>query len=101
MSKVETNSDMLRVYADAVDKERGYVTGLTIAMRLAADERDALAARVETLESVTEFMWTVVCNVSEGAWAKQNAEWQEAAARVRDQWHAYLASRPAGEETQG
>lgn len=44
---------------------------------------------------------SIVAGVSEGDWTKQTPEWQEAAARAREQWHAYLASRPAGEETQG
>lgn len=47
------------------------------------------------------YAWTIICNVSEGDWTKQNQEWQDAAAKCRDQYHALLASNPASasEET--
>jgi hypothetical protein len=34
--------------------------------------------------------WCVIANVSNGDWTKQSQEWQDAAARWRDQWHATL-----------
>ena len=38
--------------------------------------------------------WTIIANVSEGDWSKQTEEWQGAAIRWRDQFHAALdASR--------
>lgn len=36
------------------------------------------------------YAWTIICNVSEGDWTKQTQEWQDAAARCRDQYHALL-----------
>ena len=40
------------------------------------------------------YAWTIICNVSEGDWTKQTQEWQDAAARCRDQYHALLDSIP-------
>ena len=36
--------------------------------------------------------WTIIANVSEGCWEKQTEEWQEAAAKWRDAFHASLAA---------
>ncbi len=40
------------------------------------------------------YAWTIICNVSEGDWTKQRQEWQDAAARCRDQYHALLDVYP-------
>lgn len=34
--------------------------------------------------------WTIIANVSEGDWTQQTDEWQAAAVRWRDQFHASL-----------
>jgi hypothetical protein len=40
-------------------------------------------------------LWVVLANVSGGDWTKQSADWQEAAARWRDNYFKVLRSRPA------
>jgi hypothetical protein len=42
------------------------------------------------LADAAEMLWTVVANVSEGDWTKQNKEWQKAAARWRDNYFKVL-----------
>ena len=34
-----------------------------------------------------EMLWIVLANVSSGNWAEQSVEWQDAAARWRDNFH--------------
>jgi hypothetical protein len=41
-----------------------------------------------------EYGWTIIANASGGDWTKEAKDWQEAAARFRDQYHACLAARP-------
>lgn len=43
---------------------------------------------VEQLKDAGEYLWVVLANVSGGDWAKQTPEWQEAAAKSRNQFHA-------------
>lgn len=49
--------------------------------------------------------WTIIANVSEGDWTKQPKEWQEAAARWRDEMlHPALREedpRPSDEALMG
>jgi len=40
----------------------------------------------EKLSNAAEMLWAVVANVSVGDWTKQSVEWQEAAARWRDNY---------------
>lgn len=49
-----------------------------------ATEREA------KLADAGEMLWIVLANVSGGDWTKQTPEWQEAAARWRDNYHAVL-----------
>jgi hypothetical protein len=59
--------------------------------------RDSLRAAERALAEwadATNYAWTIICNVSEGDWTKQTEQWQEAAARFREQYHALLALRP-------
>lgn len=42
--------------------------------------------RVKELDDAAEMLWVVIANVSEGNWSKQSKEWQEAAARWRDNY---------------
>ena len=41
-------------------------------------------------------LWGVLANVSGGDWTKQSQEWQDAAARARDQYFAALRTREEG-----
>lgn len=50
-------------------------------------EGDAkIAAATKEMADAAEMLWVVLANVSEGNWEKQNAEWQNAAARYRDNY---------------
>lgn len=46
----------------------------------------------EKMASAAEMLWVVLANVSGGDWSKQSKEWQEAAARWRDNYFAVLSS---------
>jgi hypothetical protein len=44
------------------------------------------------LADAAEMLWTVVANVSGGDWTQQSQDWQEAAARWRDNYFAAMKS---------
>lgn len=46
--------------------------------------------RVKKLEDAAEMLWVVIANVSAGDWKKQNQDWQDAAARWRDNYFKVL-----------
>jgi len=46
----------------------------------------------QTMADAAEMLWIVLANVSEGDWTKQTPDWQEAAARRRDNYFAALKS---------
>jgi hypothetical protein len=46
----------------------------------------------DALAKSAEMLWVVLANVSEGDWKKQPQEWQDAAARWRDEYHKALAA---------
>jgi hypothetical protein len=50
-----------------------------------------------TMADAAEMLWIVLANVSGGDWTKQTPEWQEAAARWRDNYFAAL--RTVGDST--
>ncbi len=50
------------------------------------------------MSELTYDAWGVIANVSEGDWTKQPQEWQDAAKRWRDDFHASLAAQPTTEE---
>lgn len=50
---------------------------------------------LEGLRDASEFLWTVLANVSGGDWTKQASEWQDAAAHARED---YFDALPAGSE---
>lgn len=52
-----------------------------------------LTAEVSRLRDAAEMLWVVLANVSGGDWEKQTPEWQEAAARWRDNYYR-VAQRP-------
>jgi hypothetical protein len=91
--------------ADAWLKQRG--DGLSIVSQrhgeAAHADRGALLARDQTLADAAEMLWVVLANVSGGDWKLQSEEWQDAAARWRDNYFAAVAlSTPArGEEAGG
>jgi len=61
-------------------------------------EREAEKARAEKLKDAGEMLWVVVANVSGGNWKLQSQEWQDAAAKWRDNYFAIAARALAGEE---
>jgi hypothetical protein len=67
--------------------------------------REAAAALVlrpsedwQRLADAAEMLWTVLANVSGGNWSQQSPEWQEAAARWRDNYFAALPPAPGTED---
>jgi hypothetical protein len=56
--------------------------------------------REKALKDAAEMLWVVLANVSGGDWTKQSQEWQEAAARWRDNYFGALASLPPGDAPQ-
>ena len=40
----------------------------------------------KSLIDTADFLWVVLANVSGGDWSKQSREWQEAAAKARDDY---------------
>jgi hypothetical protein len=42
------------------------------------------------MADAAEMLWVVLANVSGGDWTQQSAEWQDAAARWRDNYFAAL-----------
>jgi hypothetical protein len=47
------------------------------------------------MQDAAEMLWVVLANVSGGDWSKQTPEWQEAAARWRDNYFAALTGTSA------
>jgi hypothetical protein len=45
-----------------------------------------------TMADAAEMLWVVLANVSGGNWTLQSPEWQEAAARWRDNYFAALTA---------
>lgn len=43
------------------------------------------------LADLAYWAWTIICNVSEGDWGQQPEEWQAAAVRFRDEYHALIS----------
>lgn len=46
-----------------------------------------LTANERLLLDAGEYLWIVLANVSQGDWNKQSDDWQEAAAKARDEFH--------------
>ena len=50
---------------------------------------EEFAKVIETFANRLEYAWTVIANAGGGDWTKETKDWQEAAARFRDEdWHA-------------
>ena len=45
---------------------------------------------VSTVDPIIEAAWGVIANAGGGDWTKETPEWQEAAARWRDEYHRAL-----------
>lgn len=39
--------------------------------------------------------WAIICNASGGDWTREKPEWQDASARFRESYHAWLDERKA------
>jgi hypothetical protein len=48
---------------------------------------------LKKMDDAAEMLWIVVANASGGNWSEQSPDWQEAAARWRDNYYATLAAR--------
>lgn len=81
---------------DGGDDDEGSVNGEAPPVRgaltpdVTASERRAGWSAEPSAEDLMDRAWGLICNVSEGNWKLQTTEWQEAAAGMRDAWHAYL-----------
>lgn len=67
----------------------------TITPTRRSDLNPHLTENERMLLSTAEFLWAVLANVSGGDWLKQPLEWQEAAAKARDDFHAAAAKLKA------
>lgn len=69
-----------------------YGEGMRTALLLCVGELKALLHAGEvpqpSMADAAEMLWVVLANVSGGDWTKQTQEWQEAAARWRDNYFA-------------
>lgn len=72
------------------------------------DAVDGLSApavsEVTQMADAAEMLWIVLANVSGGDWTKQSVEWQDTAARWRDNYFAALKARatpPVAERDNG
>jgi hypothetical protein len=75
------------------DYHAGLLSGRLSPLYLDEKLRQALQSQAEEYErekreiaDTAEMLWVVLANVSEGNWEKQTPEWQEAAARWRDNY---------------
>jgi len=65
----------------------------TALVELQAQKLEAARQEREKLADLLEFGWGVIANAGGGNWTLETPEWQEAAARWRENWFATL--RPA------
>ena len=62
------------------------------------DTPPAIPEAVQGLADAAEMLWVVLANVSGGDWTQQSPEWQEAAARWRDNYFDALRRAQEGEK---
>ena len=57
--------------------------------------RVALAAAdaVDPVLDLLHWGWTIICNAGEGDWSRESDDWQKAAARFGDEYHAATHDR--------
>ncbi len=60
----------------------------------AGEAVDLPAPPSQPMADAAEMLWIVLANVSGGDWTKQSKEWQDAAARWRDNYFAVAHSKP-------
>jgi hypothetical protein len=60
------------------------------------DKWEELQSKNARLRDAGEMLWVVLANVSGGDWKKQNKEWQEAAAKWRDNYFQQLSNQGDG-----
>lgn len=82
---------------------RAYRHSIKPAMIVRADDlvgmMQEVAEHVSALNSLLEMAWVIIANASGGDWPVQSLEWQQAAERWRDNWHAVSgADRPEQRE---
>lgn len=90
--------------SDAAALARGYLTLLAEhdALKVQLDEQRtragkgwnglyAIEVERDQLKYAAEMLWFVLANVSGGDWALQSEEWQEAAARWRDNYFSAIS----------
>lgn len=58
------------------------------------------AETVDALRAELEMAWTIIANAGGGDWKKESSEWQEAAAKWRDRYHALMYPTCDGDTTQ-
>lgn len=87
--------DRIRHWQD--DSRGGYDQAIALVCQ-AGDLLDALIASAQetpdgwqSMADAAEMLWIVLANVSVGDWSKQSPEWQEAAARWRDNYFKTLS----------
>ena len=56
-------------------------------------EVTVLKDEIVKLGNILEAAWGVIANAGGGDWEKETKEWQEAAARWRDNYHKTLSNR--------
>ena len=59
-------------------------------VELAEAFADTLVSETEPLADELESAWGIIANAGGGDWTKETPEWQEAAAKWRDRYHALL-----------
>lgn len=60
-------------------------------------EVDLRRAEIGKLRNLAETAWSIIANASGGDWSRENAEWNQAAARWRDDYHAMPESSARAE----
>lgn len=98
MSEYEGDSARIRRLEAEVERLRAENAELFGQTALERRRTDNEKARAEKLKDAGEMLWVVVANVSGGNWKLQSQEWQDAAAKWRDNYFAIAARALAGEE---
>jgi hypothetical protein len=94
------------IIAAALEKHvAGYGGAHADFMRL-SKQHNELKARLTLAEGLAEqwkdcaeYGWAIIANAGAGNWARESKDWQEAAARFRDQYHTALARWKADQLT--
>lgn len=60
---------------------------------IAMEAADDITKKLGISDFLLEIAWGVIANASGGDWTKENKEWQDAAARWRDDWLGFLKGK--------